>query len=173
MPLIDKPKMIYVHPEEGIKQPRYIIIGEAPGANEEREGRPFVGQAGKFLKGALHGAGADLDECYFTNVVKVRPYKNQCPPKEVIDTWVQILQQEIFSYGYDNVKIFAFGGVAQYATNQIRDKFPDLQVFKHNYYGFYHPAYVSRFTKFKKQWLSDLKGAVDAKSAADHEQSER
>lgn len=65
----------YVGPE-GPKWAKIAVVGEAPGAEEEREGRPFVGGSGKVLDGMLSRAGIRREECFFTNVLKCRPPNN-------------------------------------------------------------------------------------------------
>ena len=65
---------------EGDKDAKIAIIGEAPGAYEEREGRPFVGPAGGILESCLHTAGLTRAEMYITNLVKVKPAKNLITP---------------------------------------------------------------------------------------------
>lgn len=65
---------------EGSKDSDIVIIGEAPGANEARQGRPFVGKAGKLLNKSLINAGIHRQNCYVTNVVKEKPYKNNIKP---------------------------------------------------------------------------------------------
>jgi len=63
-------------PGDGPKNAKIVLIGEAPGETEEQTGRPFVGASGKELDRMLARAGIDRKECYVTNVVKVRPPKN-------------------------------------------------------------------------------------------------
>lgn len=65
---------------EGDPDSPLAIIGEAPGADEERAGRPFVGAAGRVLESCLHQAGLIRSRVYLTNVVKVRPPKNDVSP---------------------------------------------------------------------------------------------
>jgi uracil-DNA glycosylase len=61
-----------------------MIVGEAPGFNEDREGKPFVGQAGKLLDTLLVGIGLRREDVYITNVLKCRPPQNRDPmPNEV------------------------------------------------------------------------------------------
>src|SRR5829696_3362194 len=60
---------------EGTLNSRLAIVGEAPGKREVEEGRPFVGNAGKLLDELLEEAGIDRSKVYVTNVVKVRPTK--------------------------------------------------------------------------------------------------
>lgn len=63
-------------PPEGPRDAKIVIAGEAPGATEDREGRPFVGAAGKVLDALLAEAGIKREACYITNVVKTRPPNN-------------------------------------------------------------------------------------------------
>ena len=60
-------------PGEGPHNAEIICIGEAPGANEDRQGRPFVGAAGQFLEECLAQAGYARDEVYICNLLKCRP----------------------------------------------------------------------------------------------------
>ena len=64
----------------GNKDAEIILVGEAPGAEEARAGRPFVGSAGKVLDSCLQNAGIVRANCYITNVVKTRPHKNLIYP---------------------------------------------------------------------------------------------
>ncbi len=64
-------------PGEGSSNAKLAICGEAPGAEEEKEGRPFVGGAGRLLDSILARSGVRRDECYVSNVVKVRPPNNK------------------------------------------------------------------------------------------------
>lgn len=70
------PELRYVR-GEGPLHAKVMIIGEAPGAYEEQEGRPFVGPAGRLLNKFLHEAGIDRSQCYVTNIAKVRPPDNK------------------------------------------------------------------------------------------------
>lgn len=72
-----------------------IFIGEAPGRNEDKNGEPFVGAAGKKLESALQGAGITRDTVYITNVVKCRPPSNRVPTTTERDTCKEYLKEEI------------------------------------------------------------------------------
>lgn len=61
---------------------RIVLIGEAPGRQEDEQGLPFVGASGKFLNEMLGAAGLDRDDVYITNIVKYRPPKNRDPSPE-------------------------------------------------------------------------------------------
>ncbi|GAH73947.1 unnamed protein product, partial [marine sediment metagenome] len=67
--------MMLVHPI-GPDGAKIMLIGEAPGAEEEATGIPFVGGAGKILNGLLRDAGIDREECVLTNIMQVRPVNN-------------------------------------------------------------------------------------------------
>jgi DNA polymerase len=66
-------------PGEGNPDADVMIVGEAPGASEDKQGRPFVGRAGRFLDDLLAEAGLERDDVYITNVVKARPPGNRDP----------------------------------------------------------------------------------------------
>jgi uracil-DNA glycosylase family 4 len=66
-------------PGEGSATADVVLVGEAPGANEDRNGRPFVGSAGKLLDQLLEAAGLRREEVFITNVVKARPPNNRDP----------------------------------------------------------------------------------------------
>lgn len=75
-------------PGEGDPDAAIVVVGEAPGANEDREGRPFVGQAGRMLGALLEHAGLAREDVFITNVVKGRPPGNRDPrPDEVAHAW--------------------------------------------------------------------------------------
>lgn len=73
-------------PGDGPPTARLMIIGEAPGKEEDLTGHPFVGASGKFLNSVLEGTGIDRDDFFVTNTVKCRPPKNRTPRKLEVDT---------------------------------------------------------------------------------------
>lgn len=71
-----------------------VFIGEAPGKNEDLQGLPFVGAAGKFLNEMLEAAGMKREDIYITNIVKYRPPNNRDPlPEEKKAFWPYLLKQ--------------------------------------------------------------------------------
>ena len=87
---------------EGTLSSRLAIVGEAPGKREVEEGRPFVGNAGKLLDELLEEAGIDRSKIYVTNVVKVRPTKedggrtrNRPPRAGEVREGVEVLREEL------------------------------------------------------------------------------
>ena len=73
-------------PGDGPPNARVMIIGEAPGQEEDRTGHPFVGAAGRFLNEVLAGSGLSRDDIFITNIVKCRPPANRTPHVSEIET---------------------------------------------------------------------------------------
>ncbi len=82
-------------PGKGNFQSDVIFVGEAPGRNEDKNGEPFVGVAGKKLSIALEEARITRDEAYITNILKCRPPNNRVPKTSERNTCQEYLKQEI------------------------------------------------------------------------------
>ena len=82
-------------PGKGNFKSSVIFVGEAPGRNEDKNGEPFVGVAGKKLSAALEDAGISREDVYITNIVKCRPPKNRVPTTIERSTCQEYLKQEI------------------------------------------------------------------------------
>jgi DNA polymerase len=82
-------------PGKGNFKSNVIFVGEAPGRNEDKNGEPFIGVAGKKLSAALEEAGISREDVYITNIVKCRPPKNRVPTTTERDTCKEYLKQEI------------------------------------------------------------------------------
>ena len=82
-------------PGKGNFKSNVIFVGEAPGRNEDKNGEPFIGVAGKKLSAALEEAGISREDVYITNIVKCRPPKNRVPTTAERDTCKEYLKQEI------------------------------------------------------------------------------
>lgn len=82
-------------PGEGDVNAQIMLVGEAPGRNEDEQGRPFVGSAGRLLDEALKNAGIKREEVYITNIVKCRPPNNRVPLQDEVDTCIKYLEQQI------------------------------------------------------------------------------
>jgi len=109
---------------EGPQKARIVIVGEAPGSEEVKAGRPFVGAAGRLLDKHLETAGINRSTCYITNVIKEKPYNNDVGPfikfskkgvekSESYNTYHAYLQEEINNI--DPNLIIAVGNVSLYA----------------------------------------------------------
>ncbi len=80
---------------EGDPRARIMFIGEGPGAEEDRQGRPFVGAAGRLLDRIIDSAGLSREGVYIANIVKCRPPKNRTPQKEEMETCLPLLEKQI------------------------------------------------------------------------------
>src|SRR5215831_16708845 len=130
-------------PGDGRPGARVMIIGEAPGTEEDKSGHPFVGAAGRFLDSVLEGSGLDREDFFITNVVKCRPPRNRTPKKTEIETCTS-------NYLFEQIElinprlIMLLGSVAAkkllgvQSVNEVRGR-----VIEHNnrkYLAGYHPA---------------------------------
>src|SRR5260370_14717952 len=89
-------------PGAGDPHARLVLVGEAPGETEARQGRPFVGAAGRLLDEALAKAGLSREEVWTTNTVKCRPvlgegprFRNRAPNPAEIRLWQPLLEEEL------------------------------------------------------------------------------
>lgn len=82
-------------PGEGPEQARIVIVGEAPGAEEERTGRPFIGRSGRLLTEILAAAGLDRSSMFVTSVCKCRPPQNRTPLKPEIHACMPWLSEQL------------------------------------------------------------------------------
>ncbi len=155
------------------------IIGEAPGEQEDRAGKPFVGRAGKLLNELLEEAGIDRSEVYVTNTVKVRPttekdgrLKNRPPRVGEVREGVEILIPELRAIG--PAVLVLLGNTPSKALIEksfamkkdrgvLRDSILDLPAI-----ATYHPAYLLRlqgtpaYDEAREESISDLRAALGA-----------
>jgi len=89
------PDVTNVVPGEGNPSADILFIGEAPGKDEDKQGRPFVGRAGKVLNELLDKVGMTRKEVYITNIIKVRPPNNRDPSEEEKEKWAPFLDRQI------------------------------------------------------------------------------
>lgn len=82
-------------PGEGSFESVVLFVGEGPGADEDRQGRPFVGRSGQFLRGSLRRVGLDPQQLFITNVVKCRPPGNRDPESDEIAACADYLARQI------------------------------------------------------------------------------
>lgn len=131
-----------VVPGEGPEDATLLFIGEAPGWNEDQQGRPFVGQAGKFLDELLASINLNRDQVYIANVIKCRPPGNRDPlPAEILacSKW---LKRQIEIIKPRMIVTLGRYSMAKYFPNQPISKIHG-KAKKENgiiYYAMYHPA---------------------------------
>lgn len=106
---------------EGNHDAEILFVGEAPGRNEAKEGRPFCGAAGKILDELLESIKVPREEVYITNIVKDRPENNRDPKPEEIEIYGPFLDRQI-----EIIRPRVISSLGRYAMNYIMDKF-DLE----------------------------------------------
>jgi len=103
---------------QGNHQAEIILIGEAPGASEDKTGRPFCGQAGRILDELLNSAGLKREKVYICNILKCRPPQNRNPQKEEIEACTSYLERQIAI-----IKPKIIGSLGNYSTAYLLEKF--------------------------------------------------
>ena len=125
-----------------------MLIGEAPGATEEKFLKPFVGKSGKVLNTRLEDAGIDYEnDVYICNLIKSRPPNNRPPTKQEITLHLPWLHQQIKII--DPLIIVLIGSTSLRAILGLKSKITELRGTWHNWNGIYlmpifHPAYLLR-----------------------------
>jgi uracil-DNA glycosylase family 4 len=159
-------------PGEGPSDARIMLVGEGPGFNEDKLGRPFVGAAGKFLDTVLlPHAGLTRAEVYITNVVKHRPPNNRDPlPDELaacrpyLDRQIELINPRVIvTLGRHSLGSFFPGELISRVHGQVRSK--DGRYFFH----MYHPAAALHQEKLRHTLENDMKrlGAFIRETLAD------
>ncbi len=151
----------------GNKNARIMFIGEGPGADEDAQGIPFVGKAGKLMDKALQGLGVKREEIYIANVVKCRPPQNRNPEKEEAESCKEYLETQI-----NLVKpeiIVLLGGIAlknmlgeEYGITSCRGKWYEKDGRK--ILPTFHPAALLRDEQKKIYFWKDLKEVFTQKN---------
>ncbi len=150
-----------VVPGEGVQNPLVLVIGEGPGADEDEQGRPFVGKAGQLLDKMLAAINLSRQKnCFIANVVKCRPPMNRDPaPQEAaacrsfLDAQIHVLKPKM---------ILAVGRVAlqnlldtSIGINKMRGQFIDFKGIP--FMATYHPSALLREESLKRPAWEDLK----------------
>ncbi len=144
----------------GTRDARWMVVGEAPGAQEDRRGEPFVGRAGTLLDAMLAALGTRRDAVFITNIVKCRPPGNRDPTSEEADACRGYLLAQIEHV--DPGLILALGRVAAQQLLGVKTPVGKLRGRVHQGPGArpvvvtYHPAYLLRTPAAKRQAWADL-----------------
>jgi uracil-DNA glycosylase family 4 len=147
-------------PGVGDQQAEWLIIGEAPGAEEDAQGEPFVGQAGKLLDAMLAAIGLKRGEnVYIANVLKSRPPGNRNPSAEEVAACLPYLERQIQLI--QPKLILALGRFATQSLLNSEESIGRLRGRVHRYQGVplivsYHPAYLLRNLPDKAKAWEDL-----------------
>jgi DNA polymerase len=133
-----------------------MLVGEAPGKEEDLTGMPFVGRAGRLLDGALVQAGLERSKVFITSVIKCRPPQNRKPKKSEIDLCRPYLQSQIEIL---RPKIICLMGNTAAQAVLSRQGIADLRgrTLQDRYLVTYHPAAVLRNKNLMNDFITDLK----------------
>ena len=137
-----------------------MFVGEAPGADEDIQGIPFVGRAGQLLTKIIEAIGLTRDDVYIANVIKCRPPQNRNPEQDEVETCEPFLFQQI-----DIIKpkvIVALGTFAARTLLRTLDPISRLRGRVYEYRGAkliptFHPAYLLRNPASKREVWEDMK----------------
>ena len=145
-------------PGEGPTNSNIMIVGQAPGAEENKTGRPFIGRAGQFLNQLLKIAKIDRKKVFITSPIKCFPPKNRKPTKKEIEACLPYLKRQIeiitpqkfILLGEAALKVF----FPKAQLKDCRGKWFEKE--KKEFFVTYHPAAGIRFDKFKKILIKDF-----------------
>ena len=145
----------------GVGNPKadLMFIGEAPGADEDIKGEPFVGRAGQLLTNMIKAMGLSREEVYIANIIKCRPPGNRTPERDECETCSPFLMRQIAVV--KPKAIVALGAVAAKTLLAIN---APMSEFRGHWYDFrgtklavtYHPAFLLRDPRQKKETWKDL-----------------
>jgi DNA polymerase len=142
-----------------------VFVGEAPGADEDDQGRPFVGQAGQLLTKIIGAMGLQREEVYICNILKCRPPGNRNPLPEEIAPCEPFLVRQI-----EAIRPRVICALGTFAAHTLLKSEAPISVLRgrfHSYQGIplmptYHPAYLLRNPGAKKQVWEDVQRIMQA-----------
>ena len=132
-------------PGEGPSTAKLMLVGQNPGGEEDKTGRPFVGRAGKFLDKVLAKNGFNREELFVTNIVKHTSPNNRKPLPDEIAACAPYLEEQIKTI---KPKIVVLMGAVAWLAPRVEGV---------KYVETYHPSAAMRFTKMKKKFEEDFK----------------
>ncbi|MEQ9618115.1 MAG: uracil-DNA glycosylase [Deltaproteobacteria bacterium] len=149
-------KLVY---GEGNPEARLVFVGEGPGRDEDQQGRPFVGRAGKLLTKIIEAMGLGREDVYICNVVKCRPPGNRTPEPDEMATCEQFLFKQIRAVKPE--VIVCLGTTAAQSILKSKMSLGNLRGRFHLYGNTklmvtYHPAALLRNPNFKKPLWDDM-----------------
>ena len=149
----------------GDRQADWMVVGEAPGRDEDLQGEPFVGRAGKLLNAMLWAAGFNREQVYIANILKSRPPNNRDPRPEEVEVCISYLLRQIELI--QPKVILAVGRIAAQnllrtdeAIGRMRGRVHTLKPYGTPVIATYHPAYLLRTPSQKRKAWDDLKLAL-------------
>jgi len=151
-----------LNPVFGVGRPDadVMVVGEAPGADEDRQGEPFVGRAGQLLTKILEAIGFARDEVYIANILKSRPPRNRDPLPTEVEAHIPILFKQIVLI--QPKIILCVGRTAGNSLLQLNESLRNLRQRFHDFHGIpvvvtYHPAALLRNPQWKRPTWDDVR----------------
>ncbi|HEY0941777.1 MAG TPA: uracil-DNA glycosylase [Steroidobacter sp.] len=144
----------------GDRRARWMIIGEAPGVDEDRQGEPFVGRAGQLLNAMLKAVGLSREQVFIANILKSRPPNNRDPKPEEVRACIPYLYRQIELV--DPALILCVGRIAAQTLLDVDTPIGKLRGTVHRIATnrpmvvTYHPAYLLRSPVEKRKSWADL-----------------
>lgn len=145
---------------EGNKAAKVMMIGEGPGADEDREGIPFVGKAGQLMNKALIGLGIKREELYIANIVKCRPPSNRVPEQDESEACLNYLRNQVILIKPKIIVLLGSTALKnilgkEYSITSVRGKWIERKGIL--YMPTWHPAALLRDENKKIEFWNDLK----------------
>ena len=143
----------------GNPEAELMFIGEAPGADEDEQGEPFVGRAGQLLNNMIKAMGLRREDIYIANIIKCRPPGNRTPERDECETCSPFLMRQIAAI--KPKVLVALGAVAARTLLAINAPMSELRGHWYDFRGTklavtYHPAFLLRDPRQKKETWKDL-----------------
>jgi len=157
-------------PGEGDPDTEVVFVGEGPGFNEDRQGRPFIGRAGDLLVNLLASIGWRREDVFITNVVKCRPPDNRDPQPDEIAACSKYLRRQleildpavIVTLGRHSMGRFMPGARISQAHGTVRPVDPATGARSALVFAMYHPAAALRTPSIERESYVDMAGVPTA-----------
>ena len=161
-----------VVPGEGPERPRIMFIGEGPGFHEDKQGRPFVGPAGKFLEELLATIDLTREEVYITNIIKCRPPGNRDPLPDEVNACNSWLEQQIDLLAPELIVTLGRHSMARFFPGQTIGKMHGKlgTVDGQKVFAMYHPAAALHQQRLRETLIEDMKKIPEALAQEDQQQ---
>ena len=149
---------------QGKKDADIMFIGEGPGADEDAQGIPFVGKAGKLMNMAFEGLGINRDEVYIANIVKCRPPQNRVPEQDEADSCLNYLRNQVILVKPKIIVLLGSTALKNILGKELsitscRGKWIEKKGIY--YMPTWHPAALLRDENKKIELWNDLKAVVE------------
>ena len=145
---------------EGNINAKIMFIGEGPGADEDKQGLPFVGKAGQLMNKAFQALGINREEIYIANIVKCRPPSNRVPEEDETQACLNYLRNQVVLIKPEIIVLLGSTALKnilgkEYGITAVRGKWMEKNGIK--YMPTWHPAALLRDENKKIEFWQDLK----------------